>query len=192
MTGRTHDLAGFTALVYAVSTQPLIQMSFGTAIIAFSANMIGALAPDIDQPTAHLYRRMRGGQIFSRLISPLFGGHRYISHSIIGVIIFGYITSEILKIASSFLVVNQQVVWWAFMIGFVSHLIMDMFTEEGIPLLFPIPIKFGFPPFRFMRIKTAGIVEKSFIFPGLLLVNAYLIYNNYSKFLDFIRHYITR
>jgi len=190
MTGRTHDLAGFTALVYVISTQPLVAMSFGTAIVAFSANMIGALAPDIDQPTAHLYRRIRGGTILSRLISPLFGGHRYISHSLIGIVIFGYGMGELLKIASAYLIVDHAIVWWAFMIGFISHLIMDMFTEEGVPLLFPIPIRFGFPPFRFMRIKTAGLIEKSFIFPGLLLINAYIIYNNYAKFLEFIRNYI--
>jgi inner membrane protein len=77
-------------------------------------------------------------------------------------------------------------VWWSFMIGFISHLIMDTFTTEGVPWLFPIPLKFGIPPFRFSRIKTGGVVEKSFVFPGLLLINAYLVYANYQKFLEFI------
>lgn len=52
MTGRTHDLAAFTALTIAIATTPIPHMSLATAIVAFSANMIGGLAPDIDQPTA--------------------------------------------------------------------------------------------------------------------------------------------
>lgn len=190
MTGRTHDLAAFTALNYVIVTQPLHEMSLATAIVAFSANMIGGLAPDIDQTTAGLWGRIRGGSVLSKLISPLLGGHRYISHSIIGIFLFGFLIEKFLSWSSSVLIVDKEIVWWSFMIGFVSHLAIDSLTREGVPWLFPIPIRFGFPPFRFLRLKTGGIIEKSFVFPGLLLTNAYLIYTNYSKLLDFFKHLI--
>ncbi|HVZ67243.1 MAG TPA: metal-dependent hydrolase [Patescibacteria group bacterium] len=187
MTGRTHDLAAFTALVGVVAYSPIPHITLATAIVSFGANMLGGLAPDIDQPTAHLYRNERGGAIAAKLITPLLGGHRYISHSFIGLAIFGFVAHEVLKLTSSVLIVNQSVVWWAFIIGYISHLFMDLFTEEGLPLLFPIPIRFGFPPLRVFRMKTGGVVEKSFVFPMLLLINVYLFYSHYKVFLHFLK-----
>lgn len=192
MTGRTHDLAAFTALTITMSIVPLEKMTLATALVAFSANMIGGLAPDIDQPTGTLWNRMRAGSIISRMISPMLGGHRFISHSILGIVLFGWALRVILELASSVLLVDMEIVWWAFMIGFVSHLIMDMFSKEGVPWLFPIPIHFGFPPFRFMRMKTGGLFEKSVIFPGLIFLNMYLVYTNYDKFVKFITDFIVK
>src|SRR3989344_918736 len=105
MTGRTHDLAAFTALTYTVATQPLSQISLPTALVAISANMIGGLAPDLDQSTSSFWNKFRGGSLFSKLISPLLGGHRFISHSIIGVVIAGFLVEKLLNIMSSFLIV---------------------------------------------------------------------------------------
>lgn len=190
MTGRTHDLAGFTALSYIVAIQPLQEVSLATGLVALSANFIGALAPDIDQTTAELWGRIRGGSIISRLISPLLGGHRFISHSILGIFLFGFVTQKILDMGKNVILVDMNIVWWAFMIGFISHLIMDTLTRDGVPWLFPIPIKFGLPPFKALRIKTGGMIEKSIIFPGLIMVNFYIFYTNYPKFLDLFRHYI--
>ncbi|MBI2022822.1 metal-dependent hydrolase [Candidatus Daviesbacteria bacterium] len=190
MTGRTHDLAAFTALTYLVATQPLQEITLSTAMVAFGANMLGGLAPDIDQSTASFWGKIRGGNIISKLISPLLGGHRFISHSILGIFLFGFILQILLDAASSVLLVNMDIVWWAFMIGFVSHLLMDTFTREGVPWFFPIPIRFGIPPLRFLRIKTGGKIEKYFIFPGLVFINFYLIYLNYQKFLDFFKQYL--
>ena len=58
MTGRTHDLAAFTAMSYVLVTTPLEQMTLATAIVAFSVNMIGGLAPDLDQSSAPLCSEM--------------------------------------------------------------------------------------------------------------------------------------
>lgn len=190
MTGRTHDLAAFTALTFVVVTYPLTEMSLATAFVAFSANMIGGLAPDIDQPTAALWRRIRAGSIIGKIIQPLFGGHRFISHSLIGVWLFGVVLKVFLSAISGILIVDMDIVWWAFMIGFASHLVMDLLTRDGIPVLFPIPIRFGIPPLSFFRMKTGGIVEKSFVFPALLMINIYLMYTHYGKILEFFKHHI--
>lgn len=188
MTGRTHDLAAFTALNLVVATQSIPPLTLGTALVAFTANMIGGLAPDLDQPTTEFWRRIRAGNILGKLISPLLGGHRYISHSILGLALFGFLAFWALNFASTFLLVDMNLVWWSFMIGYVSHLIMDSFTKEGVPWLFPIPVRIGFPPFSALRLKTGGLIEKSLVFPGLLLANIYLIYQNYNHFLSLFTH----
>lgn len=190
MTGRTHDLAAFTALNIIFVTQPIPEMTLATAFVAFSANMIGGLAPDLDQPTSKLYRRVRAGSLLGKAVSPLFGGHRFISHSVLGIFLFGFILDVLLGGLSEILLVDMHVVWWAFMIGFVSHLLIDTITKDGVPWLFPIPIRFGVPPIKALRMKTGGLFEKSFIFPGLLFVNGVIIYQNYTTYLTFLRYYL--
>ena len=191
MTGRTHDLAAFTALSFVVATQPLPQdITLATAMVAISANFVGGLAPDIDQSTATLWGRLRGGRIWGRLFAPLLGGHRFISHSIIGIFLFGYGAKFILQMMSGVLIVDMDIVWWSFMIGFISHLVMDTISRDGVPWLFPIPIRLGFPPFRFLRMKTGGFLEKTAIFPGLIIINIWIYYTYYNRFLEIIKWYI--
>ena len=190
MTGRTHDVAAFTALTFVVATIALPHISYGTAIVAFTANMIGGLTPDIDQPTADLWHKLPAGGLYSRLFTPFLGGHRYLSHSILGIILFGFLAHLALQISRHSLVVNQTIVWWSFMIGYISHLIMDTFTKEGVPWLFPIPMKFGIPPFALMRVKTGGLVERCIVFPGLIALTAFIFYAYHTKFIIFIHNYI--
>jgi inner membrane protein len=190
MTGRTHDLAAFTSINYLIATSTLLHMSLGTAFVAFSANLIGGLTPDIDQPTADLWHKLPGGTVYSRIITPFLGGHRYISHSVLGIIIFGWLVHWLLQISSHTLIVDSSIVWWSFMIAYISHLVLDTFTKEGVPWLFPIPIKFGVPPFSFLRIKTGGFIEKYLLFPGLLVLNGIILYQHYTKYLAFFHGYI--
>ncbi len=186
MTGRTHDLAAFTTLFYISLTHPLPHMSVPTVFVAVGACLIGGLAPDLDQPTADLWQKIPAGSVISRLLSPLFGGHRFISHSILGIVLFGFLSYQLLEYSKSFLLVDTNLVWYCFMVGFLSHLVMDTITKDGVPWFFPIPVKIGIPPIKSLRIKTGGVVEKSILFPGLLLANFYCIYAYHSKILDFL------
>lgn len=190
MTGRTHDLTAFTAINLAVVAVPLPQMTFATALAAVGGALIGGITPDIDQPTAKLWRKLPAGSIIGRIISPLLGGHRLISHSIVGIFLFGFLAKFLLNVISTVILVNMNIVWTAFMIGFISHLIMDTFTKEGVPWLFPIPFRFGLPPLKMLRVKTGGIVETAIIFPALLLLNIYVYYSNYETYLLFIKHLV--
>lgn len=192
MIGRTHDLAAFVALTGVVVYTPLQEMTLATAIVAFGANFVGGLAPDIDEPTAAVWKRVRGGSVIGKLIAPILGSHRMISHSLLGTVAVGYLLKWFLALISTVLLVDMNIVWWAFMIGFVSHLVTDAMTKEGIPLLFPLPWNIGFPPIRSLRITTGGMVEKSIIFPGLILLEVYLIYANYEKLIEFFTVYITK
>lgn len=190
MTGRTHDLAAFTALSYIALTQPIQHIGLSTVIIAFTANMIGGLTPDIDQPTAKLWHELPAGSFFGKIFAPLLGGHRFISHSIIGVVLFGALSYWLLQLASHTLLVNMTLVWYSFMIGYISHLVMDTITHEGVPWFFPIPWKIGIPPIKALRVKTGGLVEKAIIFPGLVLITIYIYYLHYTKVLLFLHNYI--
>lgn len=97
-----------------------------------------------------------------------------------------------LEYAKSFLLIDMTVVWICFMVGYLSHLIVDTATKEGVPWFFLFPWKVGIPPIKAFRITAGEFAEKGLIFPGLLILNGYLIYQNYGKFLDFFSHYITR
>jgi inner membrane protein len=81
----------------------------------------------------------------------------------------------------------MNIVWFAFIVGFVSHLIMDTLTTEGVPWLFPLPFHIGFPPFREFRVVTGGLVEKVIITALLLFINGYLFYNFYPIYLHFLK-----
>ncbi len=186
MTGRTHDMAALTALNIVFVSLPLMQMSLATAAAAFFANFIGGLFPDIDQPTSDLWDNFRGGELISKYICKLLGGHRHFSHSIVGVICIGALSAFTLQKLSSIVLIDMQIVWLSFMVGVVSHILADMPTKEGVPLFWPMMFKVGIPPFRFMRIRSGFFVEKLLIFPGLIALNAYLLYANYSKYVDLV------
>jgi inner membrane protein len=182
MTGRTHDMAAFTALTLIVVTHPLPQVTLSTAVVSIIANLMGGITPDIDQPTAPLWKNLPIGKYVGRTFDKFLGGHRFLSHSILGAFVFGFAFHYILHVLTpSFPNLNMTIIWWAFMIGFASHLIMDTLTTEGVPWLLPIPIKFGIPPFKALRIQTGGLVERFIVFPGLLIANIYIIYFYYDK-----------
>jgi inner membrane protein len=192
MTGRTHDLAAFTLLNTIAISQPLPHMRLATLVVAIGANIIGGIAPDIDQPTAGLWQRIPAGSIFGHIIGPLLGHHRMISHSLVGVALFGFLAKLFLARLGGVLLVDMNVVWWSFMTGYFSHLLADSVTREGVPWLFPIPIRLGFPPFKFLRMETGGILEKFIVFPGLLAANGYLLYTHYDTYLKLLRQFITK
>jgi inner membrane protein len=191
MTARTHDLAAVTALGIVVLAQPIRTVTLATAIVVVFANLIGGITPDIDQPTAPLWRNLPVGHFFGRIFDKLLGGHRFLTHSILGLALFGFLVHWLLVFLQPIMKnVNIGLVWWAFMIGMLSHLIMDTLTKEGVPWLLPIPIKFGLPPIKKFRVRTGHWAETLVVFPLLLVLNGFLYYYNYQKLLDIVRHHL--
>lgn len=191
MTGRTHDLAAITALGVVILAQPPRTVTLATLIVAIFANLVGGIAPDIDQPTAPFWRNLPIGRYFGRIFAALQGGHRFVTHSLLGLALFGFVAHWLLvalhPVMSS---VDIGLVWWAFMIGMISHLVMDTFTKEGVPWLLPLPFKFGLPPVKRLRLTTDHFTEKFVIFPGLMLLNIWLWFANYDKILDILRRHL--
>jgi inner membrane protein len=192
MTGRTHDLAAITALSVVFISEPIQTLTLATVITAIFANLIGGITPDIDQPTAPFWRNLPVGKYFGKIFDALTGGHRFLTHSLLGLALFGFAAHWLLVFLHPlFPRVDVGMVWWAFMIGMVSHLVMDTFTKEGVPWLLPIPVKFGLPPLKRLRITTGKAVETFGIFPLLIVFNIFFYWANYHKVLDIIQDHIT-
>lgn len=190
MTARTHDLAALTALGAAVTLWPIGTITLATLLTALLANQIGGIIPDIDQPTAPFWRNLPIGGFFGRMIDKMLGGHRFITHSLLGVGLFGGLTYVLLQFLHPIMPhVNIQLVWWAFVIGMLSHLVMDTFTKEGVPWLLPIPVKFGIPPVKSMRITT-GKHGETLIFFGLLVFDIWFIAAHYQHIIMLIHRNI--
>ena len=188
MIARTHDLAAFTALGVVFLLLPPQSMTLATAIIAVIANLIGGITPDIDQPTAPLWRNLPIGKYFGKAFGALLGGHRFFTHSILGLVAFGALSRFLLVFFQPIMPsVNIDIVWWAFMIGMLSHLLLDTLTKEGVPWLLPIPIKFGFPPFKRLRITTNAWTELWVVFPALIAFNAWFYFVHYQEFLYLLK-----
>lgn len=191
MTGRTHDMAAVAALSIIALSHPLPAISIATGITAVFANMLGGIAPDIDQPTAPMWRNLPVGRVFGKVFGTLIGGHRFISHSLLGLFIFGFAWHFLLALLTpSFPHLNMTIIWWAFIIGFISHLIMDTITREGVPWLLPIPIKFGLPPAKAFRVVTGGLIERFIIFPVLIVITLYTLYTHQKIILDLLHNHI--
>jgi inner membrane protein len=187
MTGRTHDLAAITALGAALIIYPLPNITLATALTAILANQIGGLTPDVDQPTAPFWRNLPLEGVLGKFAGKLLGGHRFLTHSLIGAALACWLAHWLLVFLHPIMPrVDITLVWYAFAIGIVSHLVMDTFTKEGVPWLLPIPIKFGFPPVKSLRVTTGHFVENLIIFPGLLALDAFLISRHYHAIHAFI------
>ncbi len=191
MTGRTHDLAAIAALTIVVLVQPSRTVALSTAIVAVFANLIGGIVPDIDQPTAPFWRNLPVGKYFGRIFAAVHGGHRFVTHSILGLAVFGFAAKWLLVFLQPIMAsVNIDLVWWAFMIGMISHLVLDTFTKEGVPWLLPLPMKFGIPPLKRLRITTDKWVENLVVFPMLMIFLCWLLFINSDKILDILRRHL--
>lgn len=192
MTARTHDLAAITALALAALAMPVQTVSLSTVLVGVLANQIGGIVPDIDQPTAPFWRNLPIGRLFGKAFDMLIGGHRFLSHSLLGLALFGLLANLLLRFLHPIMPhVDIQLVWYAFLVGVLSHLVMDTLTKEGVPWLLPIPVKFGIPPLKSLRITTGKHVETLLVFPALILVDIWLFASHYDQLLAFIKSQLT-
>lgn len=193
MTARTHDLAAITALGLGALLLPVQRLTLSTVLVALLANQIGGIVPDIDQPTAPFWRNLPIGRLFGKAFDMLIGGHRFLSHSLLGVSLFGFLANLLLHFLQPIMPsVDVELVWYAFLIGVLSHLVMDTLTKEGVPWLLPIPIKFGIPPIKRLRITTDTWREHLVIAPVLLFVDVWLFVSHYDVLVRFMRDHIVR
>jgi inner membrane protein len=163
------------------------QINLATGLGFLGMVFLGGLAPDLDEPSSALWQRLPAGSgtILGKIVAPIFGSHRFISHSLVGWWLWGQIVGLVFGWVSTFVIVDFQVLWWGAMLGFGSHLVADALTREGVPLFWPLPMKLGLPPIKWMRPTTGGLIEKMIIFPGLLVLNCWWIYYKYPVFVEF-------
>lgn len=181
MTARTHDLFAFGALLTVAAYFPPTAVKPATALVGIVANIVGALLPDIDQASNRLWDLLPGGNALGKILKNLFLTHRTLSHSFLGTWLVYQALNWILSRLFNSSFVDIPLITVAMMIGYISHLALDGLTEEGLPLLFPLKIRFGFPPIKSWRIKTGGWFEKLVIFPGIIVYIAWLVWSNWRR-----------
>ncbi|MFA6422839.1 MAG: metal-dependent hydrolase [Patescibacteria group bacterium] len=181
MTGKTHQIIGITASLswFLMSNKPEYQPA--TFAFVAAASCFGALLPDIDQPAAKIWHVLPFGDTVSEVFEGVLD-HRNITHSIFGLLLFGFGFFELVVHFPSYWGINSSIVLIAFMISYFSHILADMFTVEGLPLLFPIKIMFGIPPKPFdgLRILTGKWFENLVIFPFFNLIFIILVIAKWS------------
>jgi inner membrane protein len=123
------------------------------------AALVGGTAPDLDKP-----RRWWG----RFLAHTAFGGHRHLSHSLVGLLLFALCFVVVARAVAPPLGVSPMLVSLGFVAGYLSHLVLDSLTIEGVPWLFPIQVYVGFPPLSSLRVKTGSLVEQFLVMPLLL------------------------
>lgn len=186
MTNRTHDAIAFASLISLALLFPPSSLNLMTLITSIVAADIGAMIPDMDQAGNKLWDLLPAGETMGKIFRRVFYEHRTFSHSILGTfLIFKGLQIVLIKLLNpSFL--NTHIILTCLMIGYLSHLVADAFTKEGLPLLFPMKLSFGFPPLKAFRIKTGKFVENFLIFPSIWIYIIALIYYNQDKLIKII------
>ena len=151
MMASTHQMLGAAVALYYI--QKTGQPHYYPVAFSVAASLI----PDIDEPQSKLGSKVSG---LSKTTKHIFG-HRTITHSLLGVLIFGLITNYLLKLTDlPYFIVTF------FVLGYLSHLLGDMLTVSGIPIFYPLNKKYSIP-----IVRTGGKTEKAFqILIGFVLV----------------------
>jgi inner membrane protein len=184
---KTHNLVAFAALLTATVYYPPDKLTLATLILALVANVVGSLLPDIDQASNRLWDLLPGGDGLGKILKNIFLSHRTLSHSILGIYLVYKIVYWLLPKLFNPNFVDYQTIAIALLIGYMSHLAADGITEEGLPLLFPLKIKFGFPPIKSWRIKTGKWFEKYVVFSGVIVYLLGLILSKWMVILNILK-----
>lgn len=182
MTGKTHQMLGQTvglATYFSLSSSGYDPATFAFAVVVSS---VAALLPDIDQSSSSLWRSIPMGRVAGKIVDP-FLQHRNLSHSLLGTAIVGAAAYWLTSLMPSYWGVNGEIILWVFLASYLSHLVADMITVEGIPLLFPYQKMFGLPPrpFHGVRIVTGKWFENWVIFPLVNIALLVVIFSHWAR-----------
>lgn len=185
MTDKTHQLIGLTASTagYFIFF-PSNEITWPIALTVIIGSFLGSITPDIDQPTNKLWSSIPLGGLFGRLCGGVLGGHRNLSHSILGTGLFYLLVIWFCKYIPVNWPINPSLFAISAMVGFVFHLLADTITVRGIPYLWPFGGDMGFPPkpFEGIRIITGHWFENLIILPGTTIILIVLIATHYKIF----------
>ena len=72
---------------------------------------------------------------------------------------------------------DSHIVFIAVLFGCIMHIAADALTLEGVPLLWPVRVYYGFPPNRHWRFRTGSWQEHVIVWTFMLLVAAGIYYS---------------
>lgn len=132
MNGICHKIGGITASVITAYTI-VSEITPTVLVTSIVAGTLGSLVPDIDEPNSTLGRKVK---LLSKGIKVIFG-HRGILHTPFFLILVSVGLFFALKqCPEEYLVLATQASIF-FIIGYLSHLVLDTLTPAGIMLLYP-------------------------------------------------------
>jgi len=182
MTGKTHQIIGASASLTYYLSATTIAYNPATLGAVLVFGYIGSLLPDIDQSSGKLWNHLPFGKTISKIPTKLLK-HRNITHSLLGVALVSVGFYYLFRSFPDYWGINTNTVFICTMIAYLSHLIADMITVEGIPLFFPYKRFFGLPPkpFQGFRVMTGKWFENLVIFPAFTIYFIILIIANWEN-----------
>ena len=154
--GRNHLMSGVVtgSLVATATHLPPVQ-----AVPFIAIASVCALLPDMDHPDAMLPRMLWWpGRALAAIISAVFG-HRTITHSLLGV--------SLLAAGLAFIPGLPGWAFWAVLLGCGTHILGDMITVSGVPVLWPHKADW-----RLGRMRVNGHFEQLVMTPLLVVCAA--------------------
>jgi inner membrane protein len=175
MLWRTHILAGASVGLLIAGHNADIE----TAAISAGIAGVAALLPDLDSPHSKI------GRLVPTLpkVLTLTVGHRGLLHSIVGAVTVSLLLAAGERIVLGNLFSNLYLLVLA---GYVSHILIDTFTNSGCPLLWPWPAHIRIPLFH-----TGSIIEKLFLFPVMCMFLVWLAWPIVHNFVSHVLHIIS-
>lgn len=150
MTGKTHvafgaGIAMLGSVYYASNGYDMASNS-----LLFAGCILGSLFPDIDSPKSILSQHI---PLLPKIINKVFG-HRNFIHSPFFLALLSYGIIYFYPDAKHFI--------YGFILGFCSHLLLDMCNRAGIPIFYPIS------KYRFHFLDTKSGAKYEFITASIL------------------------
>ncbi|HLI06648.1 MAG TPA: metal-dependent hydrolase [Ktedonobacteraceae bacterium] len=188
MEGRSHLLVGLTAAVVLdsvvhITGTPLMMTSTVSVtllvkkIVFYSMVALGSLLPDIDNAHSTLGRKL--GWV-SKSIQHV-AGHRTLFHSLLGLALGSLLALGLEQLVVYLLAMRgltipalfirgEHLVFISVLFGCIMHIAADALTEGGVPLFWPYPKRYGFPPNPRWRFRTGTWPEFVIVYSFMLLV----------------------
>lgn len=173
MNYKAHQIGGICAATIASTYLYHQGMSHGEASTYVTAGLmivggaIGGVLPDIDHPTSKVGKRVKP---ISVMINKLFG-HRGFTHTILALLLFTYGLFLISTMLPVIIKGYYLAITIGLSVGYLSHILIDLLTISGLPLLYPISNK----TFRLAKLHTGR--DDPFVILFSLIGTGILVYS---------------
>jgi inner membrane protein len=166
MTGRTHLTIG---LAVGLALAQTMQAPPKESALIIAAAALGSLLPDIDHPQSMLSGFIPGAGLLS-----IFTRHRGITHSLLFCVLLPAVLWYAISSAGNLAI--PYIYALSIIAGMVSHLLSDMLTPAGVPLLYPFRANWKALPGSVLSLtKWAGL--EMLVFLGALVVIGWFVVN---------------
>lgn len=143
MNHKVHQITGVVIAQGALIYHDVPALSFHTMGVIFCGYM-AAMFPDLDKPGS-FYTQHQPFRAFSEGLSRIGVPHRGPTHSLLALIAFYLFFQYVIPLPDVYV--------WAIVLGFASHIFLDLFNAAGVMLLYPWKFDFKVLP-SFMAVSS--------------------------------------